>query len=83
MNAIHKLVVVLPFDNYKRGDYILDQDAVEKYMHSSHVRRVKLLEDERLMLQAKEDSKNFIEAQIVEELDEKPIIKLKSVYEKK
>ena len=51
----YKLVVVDPFDNYRRGDQIFDQDIIsqildeknEMHVYDRNVRRVLLSDDEK------------------------------------
>ena len=78
----YKLVVVDPFDNYKRGDQILDQNIVknilntEHDMHSydRHVRRVSLSKEEMLALNDKSNHE-----MPKKEIEEDATIKIESV----
>jgi len=60
MNTAYKLVVIHPFENYKRGDVILDQNVVQDILdpantwhsYEGNVRRVMLSEDEMNVITA-------------------------------
>lgn len=64
---IYKLVVILPFENYQRGDEITDQELIkqildvnhEKHAYDAHVRKVALqIPQESIALSSIDASQN-------------------------